>query len=987
MNTCLTRIPQTLALAALALAPINAAITYDGFASWDRNSDPGSFNASGSDKLVVVVSGEHNFGGNYTGNVTGITYNGQTLIKAVEESPSDPATGGHGQTTSDIWYLDNPGSFAGPGTIDVSFNGNNWVVTAIGLSGTEDGVGATAHVSGAASVNLATTAANSLVIANIGMGGQGNTADANVLPNAPLTKISGLKIGSNWASHTVGYAPIAAPGPQTFSFNTTKTDVVTIAAEFTSPSLDVPTNPSPAYGTVVPGGQVALTWTNLAPTTGTDVWVDVWFGADAGALAQVVDGAQNTASATVSAPLGGTYYWRVDSHLDGDPNGAPVTGSLFHFVVVDADNDGMPDAYELLHTAPSSPTALNPGDDLEHGGDGDGLTNLEEYHLGTDPNNPDSDNDTLEDGPELAGVGLRPPTNPLDNDSDDDGLKDGAESNTGTWTSTADTGTNPMLVDSDRDGLADGVETNTGTFVSATNTGTNPTVRDSDADGAEDWYEVVASFTDPTKAGDKPNIPYPLPDPDGSSGAPGKRVKVYILSGQSNMVGYGRVDGAEAATLQTISKGEGKFPNLVDDASGNWSSRNDVLYRGVIAATGNAPLRPGFASNSNSFGPELGFGHVMGWYHDEPVLIIKSSQGGRALGWDFLPPGSTQFTASGTTYAGYGDSPGSWPEGTTPVPTQYYGGYQYDQCFLDEADWAPPTGTPFAPVFSVPDILDNFASEYPDWAAQGFEIAGFVWWQGWNDGLSYTAAYANRYGQNMARFIRKLREYYQGRYPDHISPNAPFVLATAAFDGFSTAYPTRVAVANAQLAVGDPVKYPEFAGNVKTMEARGYWRDSGPNMSQNYHYYNNAETYMLTGDALGRGMIELLGGSGGDYATWAGNWPAADLTDPGADLDGDGLTNDEERIWGLDPTSSSSLKPISVPLNGDGIFSYTRRATTLTGLSYSYQWSTTLAADSWQVFTPELEDADGASPVETVEVKVGAALWNNPRLFVRVAAN
>ena len=42
---------------------------------------------------------------------------------------------------------------------------------------------------------------------------------------------------------------------------------------------------------------------------------------------------------------------------------------------------------------------------------------------------------------------------------------------------------------------------------------------------------------------------------------------------------------------------------------------------------------------ANSFGPELGFGHVMGWYHDEPVLLIKSSIGNRSLSWDCLPPG------------------------------------------------------------------------------------------------------------------------------------------------------------------------------------------------------------------------------------------------------------------------------------------------------------------------------------------------------------
>ena len=85
------------------------------------------------------------------------------------------------------------------------------------------------------------------------------------------------------------------------------------------------------------------------------------------------------------------------------------------------------------------------------------------------------------------------------------------------------------------------------------------------------------------------------------------------------------------------------------------------------------------------------------------------------------------------------------------------------------------------------------------------------------------------------------------------------MLATSGFQGWTNPYPTRLAVCNAQLAVGDPVKYPEFAGNVKTMESRSYWRDASVSpANQEYHYNRNAETYMLVGDALGRGMIDLL---------------------------------------------------------------------------------------------------------------------------------
>jgi autotransporter-associated beta strand protein len=281
------------------------------------------------------------------------------------------------------------------------------------------------------------------------------------------------------------------------------------------------------------------------------------------------------------------------------------------------------------------------------------------------------------------------------------------------------------------------------------------------------------------------------------------------------------------------------------------------------------------------------------------VLIIKTSIGNRSLGWDYLPPGSARYSYGGVTYAGYGDYV-KQPGGTT-VPANWYAGKQYDDGFLHENDmgakaWAsglayvigsqvkhggktfvsktnhtsaagnaPPasgsnTNWNAYSVFNVCDILDNFATEYPQWATRGFQIAGIGWFQGWNDGQSSDTEYAVRYEQNLVRFIKQLRLYYNARYPTQTTPTIPFVTVTCGFDGFAAAG-NRLTVVNAQNAVGDPVKYPEFDGNVKSMEGRGYWRTSGPNMAQNYHYYHNAETYMLVGDAMGRGMIDLLASS------------------------------------------------------------------------------------------------------------------------------
>ncbi len=755
----------------------------------------------------------------------------------------------------------------------------------------------------------------------------------------------------------------------------------------------VPFNPSPAFGQIVPVGGVNLTWENLSATTGSDVAIDVWFGTDPNNLSQVVDGSLNLTSHTVSTSTGGTYYWRVDSYLDGNPNGTPTTGATFDFVIDDSDGDGLPDSFELANTSPPSTTALIPSDDLENGGAGDGLTNLQEYNLGTDPDNPDTDGDGLDDGPETQGVGSRPPTNPTMIDTDNDGLNDGVESNSGTFVDNTDTGTNPTLNDTDGDGLTDNVETNTGLFLSTSNTGTSPLETDSDNDGAADWYEIAAAFTDPTSASEKPNIPYPLPDYDGNNGVTTKPVKVYILSGQSNMVGFGRVSGSIAGTLDNLVNTQNRFPNLVD-SSGGFVNRQDVYYRGLISAIGNGPLRPGFGANGSSFGPELGFGQVMGWFHDEPVLILKSSIGNRSLVWDVLPPGSPSFEFSDRTYAGFGQSPENWITGTTPAPIAWYAGKEFDRFFRDEADWAP-AGQSDAAVTNVVDVLDNFASEYPQWAAQGFEIAGFAWWQGHKDGGEQgngtAGPAAQKYEENLVRFIQELRGYYENRYPGKIATNAPFVVATVGFGrGNWTTGSSAETIHTAQTNVSDPGIYPSFDGNVASVDTRFYWRTPGPS-AESFHYNHHAETYMLTGDAIGRAMVDLLGQStpnDGDYNIWSSQFAGADLTDPNGDIDNDGLTNNEERIWGQNPLVPSPKLPFTNTTDTSaGNLTYTRRSTSLTGLTYSVWTSPDLEVWTQDTGATQTTGTPDANQVETVQVSLSETPPSNQKLFVRIEVN
>jgi len=281
--------------------------------------------------------------------------------------------------------------------------------------------------------------------------------------------------------------------------------------------------------------------------------------------------------------------------------------------------------------------------------------------------------------------------------------------------------------------------------------------------------------------------------------------------------------------LTTLVHKDKKFPHLIDD-KGNWTVRNDVVYKGVISAVAQGPLTVGL--QGNTIGPELQFGHIMGHYHDEPVLLIKASIGNRSLGWDILPPGSERFTYDGRVYAGYKDTPDSWVEGQPKKKVNWYAGKQYDEY-----------------VKAIHGVLDSFDTLFPQYKSQGYEVAGFVWWQGHKDG---NPAHASRYEFNLVNLIKSLRKEFK-------APKAPFVLATIGFGGWDMAGP-HLTVANAQLAVsGEKGKYPEFAGNVLAVETRGFWRDvSVSPRNQGYHYNRNAETYMLVGDALGKGMIRLL---------------------------------------------------------------------------------------------------------------------------------
>ncbi len=290
----------------------------------------------------------------------------------------------------------------------------------------------------------------------------------------------------------------------------------------------------------------------------------------------------------------------------------------------------------------------------------------------------------------------------------------------------------------------------------------------------------------------------------------GKRYafKIFGFQAQTPRFWMQKMDLLGYGDLEAVAKREGKFPYLVD-GDGNWTVRNDVYLEDARLGKPGSPLNA--TSNGKTIGPELGFGHVMGTFHDEQVLLIKTAQGNRSLGFDFRPP------SSGRT-----------------DPDNEFESLEYTLM-----------------VEGVRKTLDNIDKVVPGYKGQGYEIAGFVWFQGHKD--SFSEELIAEYEEHLVNLINDVRKEFK-------TPKLPAVVATVGFGGHNM-QDKFLRILKAQMAVGDAKQHPEYAGNVASVDIRDFWRevDESP-MGEDYHYNRNAETYMLIGDATGRAMVELLGG-------------------------------------------------------------------------------------------------------------------------------
>jgi len=295
-----------------------------------------------------------------------------------------------------------------------------------------------------------------------------------------------------------------------------------------------------------------------------------------------------------------------------------------------------------------------------------------------------------------------------------------------------------------------------------------------------------------------------------ASQAAAKPLKVFILAGQSNMQGHVNVstfdslasDPKTAPILKEMRSADGT-PRVCQKV---WISSVGCAgdgWKDVIEQTGK--LTAGFGASTSEIGPEFTFGIYMEKQINEPILIIKTAWGGRSLMTDFRPPGAGKRAFNDTIVKGWKGM------GVDPVKEAARHNSELNSVFYRHM------------IGHVQKVLGDIKRVIPEYdLKQGYELAGFVWFQGFNDlvdGWSYPKQNQpggyDEYSQLLAQFIRDVRK-------DLAAPKMPFVIGVMGIDGMKDVKPS---MANFRQAMAAPALLPEFKGNVVAVQTAPFWDD------------------------------------------------------------------------------------------------------------------------------------------------------------------
>ena len=323
-----------------------------------------------------------------------------------------------------------------------------------------------------------------------------------------------------------------------------------------------------------------------------------------------------------------------------------------------------------------------------------------------------------------------------------------------------------------------------------------------------------------------------------------KPVKVFILAGQSNMEGKAKLALLDYQARQPATR-ELYAPFRKD---GKWIQRDDVWIKFLDRK---GKLTVGYGS-PDCIGPELGFGTVVGDRYEEQVLLIKTAWGGRSLYRDFRPP-SAGLPPRKVLDKMLAEQRKGKPETTLE-------------------DVKKPFGASYrAMLAEVRATLADLKGNFPDYANQGYELAGFVWFQGWNDMINGDAT--AEYTENLKHFIKDVRK-------DLKADKLPFVIGQMGVGGVhADAGVKKFKAAQAALA-----EVPEFKGNVALVKTDVFWDAEADAVFKKgwrqhvdewnkvgsdypYHYLGSGKTMLSIGRAFGQSMLELRGDGKRDART------------------------------------------------------------------------------------------------------------------------
>jgi alpha-galactosidase len=346
--------------------------------------------------------------------------------------------------------------------------------------------------------------------------------------------------------------------------------------------------------------------------------------------------------------------------------------------------------------------------------------------------------------------------------------------------------------------------------------------------------------------------------------AESKPLKVFILAGQSNMQGHAHVstfdsmasDPKTSSILKEMRGADGS-PRVCQKV---WISSVGCLgdgYSDVSEQKG--ILTAGFGASTEKIGPEFTFGITMEKALNEPILIIKTSWGGRDLSSDFRPPSAEPYVASKKSI--------DWAKQ-----------HNEDVNALHERVAKTPRGVTYRQMMDhVRMVLGDIKRVVPEYdQSQGYELAGFVWFQGFNDYINewyyddrdQPGGYA-MYSKLLTLFIRDVRE-------DLKAPKMPFVIGVMGIDGMKPG----LHMTHFRQAMAAPASLPEFKGNVVALETAPFWDDDLASLQARaeknekltpeeekrlkagvsnggYHYLGAAKIIAPIGKAFAEAMVQL----------------------------------------------------------------------------------------------------------------------------------